>query len=74
MTLKQLNKKMRRANQALDFYRALAKGEPTPAVTRLQNQVNELRANLVKLTDPKNAVRCALPKKQQRQLGLLPQV
>jgi ribosomal protein S6 len=74
MNLKQLNKKIRKAQDALYFYRMLAKGEPTPQVEQLQNRVNELRAAIVKLTDPKNAVRCSLPKKQQRKLGLLPQV
>jgi hypothetical protein len=74
MTLKQLGKRLKRAKEALRFHKMLAKGVPTPEVDRLTQVTDNIEKRLRKLTDPKNAVRNALPKKKQRQLGLSPQV
>lgn len=74
MTLKEIGKRLKNAKAALEFHRRLAKGIETTDVARLKEQVSRIEKGLAALTDPKNAVRCALPKKQQRKLGLLPQV
>jgi hypothetical protein len=82
-TLKQINaliRKLKRKEQELESFRgkAMLKAHPE-AVEReikerkeiIAREFEDIRAYLEGLTDPTKAVRCSLPKKKQRELGLI---
>lgn len=74
-TLREIEVALKKLDMQIALHKAFAKeGTPNILLDMLINERQELVARLQQRTDPKNAARCSLPKKQQRKLGLIPQV
>jgi len=70
-TLKQLGNNLKKANKALDFHRSTSKGEETETIKQIKKIIGNIELEVASRTNPSNAVRSSLPKKKQRELGML---
>lgn len=74
-TLRELEITLKKLDKQIKMQRKFTKqGEANIILDMLLNEKEGLVTLLNHRTNPKNAVRCSLPKKQQRKLGLLPQI
>jgi hypothetical protein len=73
-SLRELEIAFKRLNQQIAFQRIVAQGRDNIILDMLMNEKKGLLELLEHRTNPKNAVRTTLTKKQQRKAGLLPQV
>jgi hypothetical protein len=72
-TLRQIEVSLKTLQKAIDFHKAWTKeGMENPRLENLEKMKTKVLGELSSRVDPKNAKRCSLPKKQQRKLGLLP--
>ena len=74
-TLRELEVTFKKLDKQIKLQKSVTKhGEANIFLDMLINEKKGLVELLKHRTNPKNAVRCSLPKKQQRKLGLIPQV
>lgn len=75
ISLKRLQNIIKKSKKVLELQKAITKeGVVNPNIERLENNIKNVRGIIGNRTDPTKAVRCSLPKKQQRKLGLLPAI
>lgn len=75
LTLKQLEKRLKKANRALAFQKSVTKeGQDNPKIATIEKIRSNIVVEVASRQNPANAVRCSLPKKKQRELGMLPPV
>jgi hypothetical protein len=75
-TLKQLDKAIKKLTLAAGREVALVKvgRGSTQRFVKYMDAAAQIRAEVTRRQDPKNAIRCSLPKRVQRKMGLLPAV
>jgi hypothetical protein len=71
LSLKALGRRLKKTNEALSRARRFAKGEETPLMTQIKEIISNIELEIATRQNPSNAIRNALPKKRQRELGMM---
>lgn len=72
-TLRQIDRKLKKLNQAIALQKSITKEkELNPRLDLLESGRSYILLEIANRQNPYNAVRSCIPKKKQRQLGMLP--